>query len=81
MKSLATMEETVNLVKELPELLSRGGVRLTKWLSNEREVLSRVPDSERAPCVSLNLDELPKDRALGVQWKTETDSWASEVGT
>jgi ribonuclease HI len=68
------MEETVNLVKELPELLSRGGFRLTKWLSNEREVLSRVPDSERAPCVSLNLDELPKDRALGVQWNTETDS-------
>ena len=55
LKSLATKEEAVNLVKELPELLSRGRFRLTKCLSNEREVLSRVPDSERSPCVSLNL--------------------------
>lgn len=80
LRSLPTKEEAVNLVQELPILLSRGGFRLTKWLSNEREVLSLVPDSERAPCVSLQLEELPKDRALGVEWNTETDSLGFRSG-
>ena len=70
LKSSPTKEEAIGLVKELPALLSRGGFRLTKWLSNEREVLSSVPDNERAPCVSLDLEKLPKDSALGVQWNT-----------
>ena len=74
LKSLPMKEEAVNLVEELPVLLSRGGFRLTKWLSNEREVLSHMPDNERAPCVSLQLEHLPKDKALGVQWNTEMDS-------
>ncbi|XP_028410467.1 uncharacterized protein LOC114533081 [Dendronephthya gigantea] len=74
LKSLPTKHEAIGLTKELPVLLSRGGFRLTKWLSNEREVLSHVPDNERAPCVSLNLEKLPKDKALGTLWNTETDS-------
>jgi hypothetical protein len=73
LKSLPTKQEAVNLVEELP-VLSCGGFRLTKWLSNEREVLSHMPDNERAPCISLQLQHLPKDKALGVQWNTETDS-------
>ena len=60
-KSLPTKDEAISLVQELPELLSRGGFRLTKWLSNKREVLSHVPAGERAPCVSLQLENLPKD--------------------
>ena len=80
LKSSPTKEEAIGLVKELPALLSRGGFRLTKWLSNEREVLSSVPDNERAPCVSLDLEKLPKDSALGVQWNTETDSLGFRSG-
>ena len=74
LKSLPTKDEAISLVQELPELLTCGGFRLTKWLSNKREVLSHVPCGERAPCVSLQLENLPKDRALGVQWNTESDS-------
>ncbi len=80
LKSSPTKEEAIGLVKELPALLSRGGFRLTKWLSNEREVLSSVPDNERAPCVSLDLEKLPKDSALGVRWNTETDSLGFRSG-
>ena len=81
LKSLPTKEDAIGLVKELPVLLSRGGFCLTKWLSNEREVLSSVPDNERAPCVSLHLEHLPKDSALGVQWNTETDSLGFRRGS
>ena len=34
LKSLATKEEAVKLVDELPVLLARGGFPLTKWVSN-----------------------------------------------
>ena len=37
LKSLPTKDEVISLVQELPKLLSRGGFRLTKWLSNKRE--------------------------------------------
>ena len=80
LKSLPTKDEAISLVHELPDLLSRGGFRLTKWLSNEREFLSHVPQGERAPCLSLHLENLPKDRALGVQWNTELDSLGFRSG-
>jgi hypothetical protein len=59
LKSLP-MKEAVNLVEELPVLLSRGGFRLTKWLSNEREVLSHVPDNERASVCNWNIYQMIK---------------------
>lgn len=77
-KSVATTEEAVRLVEQLPELLSRGGFRLTKWISNRREILSSVAKEDLAPSVknlNLDLEDLPLDRALGMQWDTEEDTF------
>ncbi|VDI39382.1 Hypothetical predicted protein [Mytilus galloprovincialis] len=52
-----------------------GGFRLTKWLSNSRDVLKAIPESELAPAV-VNLspgDVLPNDKALGVIWDVNED--------
>ncbi|XP_067029999.1 uncharacterized protein [Acropora muricata] len=79
LKSVASTAEAVHLVHQLPALLRRGGFRLTKWLSNHREVLASVPESDRAPSLkSLNLDleMLPIERALGMQWDTEQDTFS-----
>ena len=79
LKSVASKDEAVQLVDQLLALLRRRGFRLTKWLSNRREVLASVPKSDRAPSVkSLNLDleKLPIDRALGMQWDTEQDKFS-----
>lgn len=43
---------------------------IRKWLSNSWKVLDAIPELERAPSV-INLgpnDDLPCDRALGVNW-------------
>ena len=57
LKSVASTDEAVQSVDQLPALLRRGGFRLMKWLSNHREVLASVPKSDQAPSVkSLNLD-------------------------
>ena len=55
-------------------LCASGGFHLTKWVSNSRVLLGSIP--ERAAEVN-NLDlehnEVPVERALGVQWCTSTD--------
>ena len=82
LKSVASTEEAVNLVKELRELLSRGGFNLTKWISNSREVLRTVPDVEWSKEVkTLDLDQgmLPAERTLGILWQVESDTYGFDV--
>ena len=80
MKSVGTTEIAIKLVKQLRELLKKGGFRLTKWLSNDREVLAEIPENERASSVvSLEIDDLPTECALGVKWNVETDKFVWEV--
>ena len=80
LKSVRTRQGARTLVSELTELLSRGGFHLTKWMSNDREVLASIPQSERAKSViDLDLDELPVKRTLGVQWNVETDKFGFKV--
>ena len=82
LKSIATEEEAVNLVKELTELCARGGFHLTKWVSNSRALLCSIPGDERAAEVKdldLQQDELPVERALGVQWCTSSDSFKFKI--
>ncbi|XP_068738912.1 uncharacterized protein [Montipora capricornis] len=55
LKSVRTRHDARLLVKMLTELLSRGGFSLTKWMSNDREVLASIPPSRRARSV-VNLD-------------------------
>ena len=58
------------LSKELRELLSKGGFRLTKWLSNSRRVVESIPEAERAAAVkNLDFEHPIIERALGVQWQ------------
>ena len=82
LKSVASTKDAVSLVKELRELLSRGGFNLTKWVSNSREVLRTVPEAERSKEVkTLELDQelLPAERTLGVLWQVESDTYGFEV--
>ena len=78
LKSLPTTDKAIRLSGQLRELLSRGRFRLTKWISNDRNVITTVPVTKRAPwVVNLDLEDLPVERTLGVQWAMETDDFAS----
>ena len=81
MDDLFTWEESEDMALEthvnLTKLLLRGGFRLTKWYRSSREVLTRIPENELAPSLK-GLDpegELLIERALGVAWNTESDSF------
>ena len=74
LSSKPNSDGATNLAKQLIELQTTGGFRLTKWMSNSREVLAATPSSLVA-CNTVDLDcnELPQERAIGVKWYTEQD--------
>ena len=66
------------MAKDLIAICSRAGFTLTQWISNSREVLQSIPKELRSKTLhelDLDRDKLPVDRALGLQWCIETDSF------
>ena len=79
-KSVRTVSEASSLADEVTCLLSEAGFRLTKWMSNSQEVLSKIPDADRVkPTLDLDLENLPVERTLGVQWDVEKDAFLFKV--
>ena len=60
MKSVSSNETVIKITTQLRELQMKGGFRLTKWLSNDRNVLVEIPEHERRRSVaSLDIENLP----------------------
>ena len=82
LKSLPDEQRAVEHVGSLCTLLSHGGFKLTKWVSNSRDVLQAIPEKERAKDIKdmdIRKDELPVQGARGVQWCVESDSFRFRV--
>ena len=80
LKSVPSPVEAIRLIKELCELLARRSFRLTKFISNNSEVIESIPELERAKSVAnLDLSELPVERALGVHWDVENDAFTFRI--
>ena len=75
--SQPTKEQTIQVVEQARSLCTTGGLRLHKFVSNNRTVMESIPFSERATDIQnldLNFDNLPNERALGMQWSVESDT-------
>ena len=82
LKSLPSVAVAIAHVHDLQNLLSKGGFKLTKWVSNSREVLEAIPEQERSAefkRLDLHNDELPLQRALGMKWCVESDTSLFDV--
>ena len=82
LKALPSDEEASHHASDLRSLLSKGGFRLTKWISTSRRLLETIPVAERAKEVKtldFSKDDLPIERALGVNWCVETDTFGFKV--
>lgn len=75
--SVPSIEEAKKLIAEAQELCKRGGLRLHKFNSNKKDALDSVDPLERAATVPLNLglNATPAERALGIQWSLEQDTF------
>ena len=73
--SKPSTELPVHSSLELMRMLRKGNFRLTKFISNDKDVLAAIPAEERT-IKNLDLDKLPIERALGQQWNIDIDTLA-----
>ena len=83
LKSYSSEQEAIKVSSQIAELVSRGGFKLTKWISNRRQVTESFPEEERATAAKkvfdLNLDQGPSAKALGVKWDIEKDLFLVDI--
>ncbi|XP_060579867.1 uncharacterized protein LOC132736694 [Ruditapes philippinarum] len=81
LKSVLDSSSGIRLAAEMKELLSLGGFRLTKWLSNCEYVMNSIPEADRAQSKEkIDLDnESSCERTLGLQWHVKYDHFVFDV--
>ena len=82
LRSTATNAEAIDQINGLRQACAKGGFRLTKFVCNRRDVLGSIPEEERskdAKTLDLNYDDLPIERALGVHWCVESDTFGFRI--
>ena len=69
-----SQEKAIETVHKVIKILSTGGSRLTKWLSNSKHILKTLTPAERSPKVAnLDLSDIPIERAPGIIWDRQED--------
>lgn len=75
--STASIKEAIQLATEAQTLCATGGLRLHKFVSNEKAVLESIPQSEHASpkqdC-DLVFNDSNLERALGIRWHIDSDT-------
>lgn len=82
LKSVATEEQAIILVKDLKDMCAHGRFKLTKWVSNSRAVLTSIPDEHKAKRMKdldLDRENMPVERALGMHWNIENDTFRFQI--
>ncbi len=72
--SCETVDEAVQLRRELSELFALGNFKLRKWSSNDPAVLNDIPVEDRLQSLEIREAEgSPKIKTLGVLWDAVND--------
>ena len=82
LKSCQSVKEAKDLIVSVKEMCKRGGFKLHKFISNSREVIRDIPEEYRGKelkALNLDLDSLPLERTLGVEWCIESDSFQFRI--
>ena len=82
LKSLPTEEEAIEVVHDVKNMCAKGGFNLTKFVNNSRRLIMSVLPEDRAKEIKgldLGQDKLPIERALGVHWCTESDTFKFRI--
>lgn len=78
LKSVKSVPEAVTMIQKTKDMLAKGGLRLHKFVSNSKEVLSSISPDDRASNLKdldFTNENLPIERTLGIQWCIESDSF------
>ena len=82
LKSEETPKEASNMILGLQSMCAAGGFNLTKFVSNDKDVLDSIPVEKKAKGYKdcdLSRTSLPVERALGVHWCIESDQFGFRI--
>jgi len=83
LKSKEADEESVNFIKDVKTLCSKGGFNLTKFVCNCNRVMATISNEDRGPIMKdvnlLDNNASMTDRALGVGWNLRNDSFTFNI--
>lgn len=82
LKSVSSVDEAVDMIKRSQTICMHGGLRLHKFSSNSKEVLSLIPPEDRAiglKDIDIFNDKLPIEFTLGVQWNIQSDMFQFRI--
>ena len=75
LKSVKTPQEATQFYQKLRDVLSKGGFKLTKWITSDEEVKSQIPETDRSTKVVKTFEAEPQSSSiLGQNWNVDTDS-------
>lgn len=76
--SVENVNKAIQLAQEAQKLCTAGGLRLHKFMCNDKAVLKSIPLSEHAAevkALDLAFKDVKLERALGIHWHIESDTF------
>lgn len=78
--SVSNESAGVKVISDLSHLLSRGGFRLTKWISSSETIMRNVSPDERAKVANeLEIGGKCSERVLGMKWNIVNDAFEFDI--
>ena len=79
LRSKEDVNSSVKFIQNVKQLCQKGGFNLTKFVTNNQDVLKSIPDEHKGPSLK-NIHIIDKssdviDRALGVSWNLQNDTF------
>ena len=75
LKSVRKPQEATQIYQKVRDVLSKGGLKLTKWITSDEEVKSQIPETDRSTKVVKTFEAKPQSSSiLGLNLNVDTDS-------
>ena len=82
LKSVRTTQEAIKIYQKVRDILSKGGFKLTKWITSDEEVKSQIPETDRSTKKVKTLEaESQSSSTQELNWNVNTDSLIVFRGT
>lgn len=78
--SVETVEDGIQLYKQLDNLWGKAGMQARKWISNSPEVVAATPEAERATELQISEGQDPVVKTLGISWNSVEDTFTISTG-
>ena len=75
------VESAKEVIKDLMNMCKAGGFHLTKFISNNKELILSIPESQRRICFKDQYlsGQLPNEKEFGICWEIGDNAFAFKI--